>query len=152
VIVEEAVDAREIEVGILGNDHPEASVVGEIVSSNEFYDYKAKYIDGKSGMQIPADLPKQLSDQIREQAVQAFQAIDASGLSRVDFFVGNADGKVYINEINTMPGFTPYSMYPLLWRESGKSYEQLLDELVSLAIERHEAKQNIQYSFEVDEA
>jgi len=149
VVVEEFVDAREIEVGILGNDEPRASVCGEIVSSNDFYDYHAKYIDGKSAMVIPAQLPAALSEQIRSMAVQAFQAIDGSGLSRVDFFLRKEDNELLINEINTMPGFTPYSMYPLLWKETGVSYSELLDELIGLALERHVAKQQIDYGFEV---
>ncbi|BFT69048.1 D-alanine--D-alanine ligase [Paenibacillus sp. P36] len=150
VIIEENIDAREIEVAVLGNDEPQASVVGEIVSSNEFYDYKAKYVDGKSAMVIPADIPAETAEQVRQLAVQAFLAVDGSGLSRVDFFLGKADQKIYINEINTMPGFTPYSMYPLLWQESGKPYTELLDDLIRLAVERHTAKQSIQYSFDVE--
>ncbi|WNQ12118.1 D-alanine--D-alanine ligase [Paenibacillus aurantius] len=148
VIVEESVDAREIEVSVLGNDEPQASVPGEIVSSGSFYDYKAKYIDGKSVMVIPAELPEETAERIRELAVQAFQAIDGTGLSRVDFFLDRQDGSIYLNEINTMPGFTPFSMYPLLWKESGKPYAQLLDELIELAFDRHADKQKLQYSFE----
>ncbi|SDO66941.1 D-alanine-D-alanine ligase [Paenibacillus sp. yr247] len=150
VIVEENIDAREIEVAVLGNDEPIASVAGEIVPSNEFYDYKAKYMDGNSAMIIPADIPAETSEQIRQLAVQAFLAVDGSGLSRVDFFLGKIDQKIYINEINTMPGFTPFSMYPLLWKETGKPYTELLDDLIRLAIERHKAKQSIQYSFDVE--
>jgi D-alanine-D-alanine ligase len=148
VIVEEHVDAREIEVSVLGNEEPEASVPGEIVSSNEFYDYRAKYLDGKSAMIIPAELPEEKANEIREWAIRAFQAIDGSGLSRVDFFLRKSDGAVFINEINTMPGFTPFSMYPLLWKESGKPYGELLDDLIRLAIERHAAKQSIRYTFD----
>ncbi|QHT59285.1 D-alanine--D-alanine ligase [Paenibacillus lycopersici] len=145
VIVEEFVDAREIEVSVLGNDEPRASVVGEITSSSEFYDYKAKYIDGKSMMHIPANVPAEVSEAVREMAVRAFQAIDGSGLSRVDFFLRKEDGQLFINEVNTMPGFTPYSMYPLMWKESGVPYAQLLDTLIQLAIERHAEKQRIDY-------
>ncbi|MCY9593179.1 D-alanine--D-alanine ligase [Paenibacillus chitinolyticus] len=148
VIVEEFVDAREIEVAILGNEEPLASVPGEIVSSSEFYDYKAKYVDGKSTMVIPAELPEETAAQIRELAIQAFQSIDGSGLSRVDFFLTRTDGQIYINEINTMPGFTPFSMYPLLWKETGKPYAELLDDLIRLALERHTAKQQIKYTVE----
>lgn len=148
VIVEEFINAREVEVAVLGNDEPQASVVGEIVSSNDFYDYKAKYLDGKSSMIIPADIPAELSGQLRELAVCAFQAIDGSGLSRVDFFLRKEDNTIFINEINTMPGFTPFSMYPLLWQESGKSYRELLDELIRLALQRHESKQKLQFSFD----
>lgn len=150
VIVEEFINAREVEVAVLGNEEPRTSVVGEVVSSNEFYDYKAKYIDGKSSMIIPAEIPQELSDQIRELAVHAFQAIDGSGLSRVDFFLRKEDNRIFINEINTMPGFTPYSMYPLLWKETGKPYGELLDDLITLALQRHAEKQRLQYSFDVE--
>jgi D-alanine-D-alanine ligase len=150
VIIEENIDAREIEVAVLGNDEPIASVVGEIVSSNEFYDYKAKYLDGKSAMIIPAEISQEVSDEVRALALRAFLAVDGSGLSRVDFFLGKIDQKIYINEINTMPGFTPFSMYPLLWQETGKPYKELLDDLIRLALERHAAKQNIQYSFDAE--
>ncbi|MGF7033945.1 D-alanine-D-alanine ligase [Paenibacillus mucilaginosus] len=149
VIVEEFIDARELEVAVLGNDEPQASVVGEIVSSGEFYDYKAKYIDGKSSMIIPAEINSEQASRIRDLAVRAFQSIDGTGLSRVDFFLRKDNGEIYINEINTMPGFTPFSMYPLLWRESGKPYSELLDDLVRLAIQRHEEKQRLQYSFDL---
>ncbi|MBO7746700.1 D-alanine--D-alanine ligase [Paenibacillus sp. MWE-103] len=145
VIVEEFVDAREIEVSVLGNDEPRASVVGEITSSSEFYDYKAKYIDGKSMMHIPANLPAEVSEAVREMAVRAFQAIDGSGLSRVDFFLRKEDNQLLINEVNTMPGFTPFSMYPLMWKESGVSYAELLDTLIALAISRHSEKQRIDF-------
>jgi D-alanine-D-alanine ligase len=150
VIVEEYVEAREIEVSVLGNDEPQASVPGEIVSSNEFYDYRAKYIDGKSVMIIPAEIPNELAEEIRAMAIKAFVAIDGSGLSRVDFFLRKSDNAVFVNEINTMPGFTPYSMYPLLWQESGKPYGELLDDLIRLALERHEAKQKIRYTFDAE--
>jgi len=150
VIVEEFVDAREIEVAILGNDNPKASVCGEVISSNDFYDYRAKYVDGKSAMMIPADLPAITADLIRDFAIQAFQAIDGTGLSRVDFFLLKSDGSILINEINTMPGFTAFSMYPLLWKETGMSYSELLDELIQLAIERHAAKQLIKYGMDVE--
>jgi D-alanine-D-alanine ligase len=148
VIVEEYVDAREIEVSVLGNDEPEASVPGEIVPCNEFYDYKAKYVDGKSEMVIPATIEPELAEKLRQLAIRAFLAIDGSGLSRVDFFVKKSDGAIYINEINTMPGFTPFSMYPLMWRESGKPYEVLLDNLIQLALQRHADKQLIHYADE----
>lgn len=148
IIVEEYIDAREIEVSVLGNDEPQASVPGEIVPSNEFYDYKSKYVDGKSRMMIPAeDLSSEKAEELRQMAIQAFQAIDGSGLSRVDFFVRKSDGVIMINEVNTMPGFTPYSMYPLLWRESGKSYHELLDHLIDLALQRYNEKQRIEYGF-----
>lgn len=145
VIVEEFVDAREIEVSVLGNDEPRASVPGEICSSNEFYDYKAKYIDGKSVMVIPAEIPPETADAVRTMAVRAFRAIDNSGLCRADFFLRRSDGQLFINEVNTMPGFTPFSMYPLMWKETGVSYRELLDELIRLAIERHAERQALEY-------
>lgn len=141
IIVEAFVDAREIEVAVLGNDEPIASVPGEILPSKEFYDYEAKYLDGKSRLIIPAELPEATAKQIRQMAIQAFKAIDASGLSRVDFFLTRDSGDIFINEINTMPGFTQYSMYPLLWQHSGISYSDLIDRLIQLALERHEEKQ-----------
>lgn len=146
VIVEEFINAREVEVAVLGNDEPQASVPGEIIPSNEFYDYKAKYVDGKSNVVIPAEVSPEVTGQLREMAVRAFQAIDGTGLSRVDFFIRKEDQAIMINEINTMPGFTPISMYPMLWRETGKPYRELLDDLIRLALERHEDKQQIQYT------
>ncbi|WP_372660429.1 D-alanine--D-alanine ligase family protein [Cohnella sp.] len=148
VIVEEFVDAREIEVSVLGNDEPRASVPGEICSSNEFYDYKAKYIDGKSVMVIPAEVSPEVADAVRKMAVQAFQSIDGSGLCRADFFLRRSDGALFINEVNTLPGFTPYSMYPLMWKESGVPYRELLDTLIQLAIDRHAERQSLEYGGE----
>lgn len=145
VIVEEFVDAREVEVGVLGNDEPLASVPGEIVSSGEYYDYQAKYLDGKSQMLIPAPLDTELADRVRDLAVKAFKAIAGSGLCRADFFVKKSDGSIWINEVNTMPGFTPFSMYPLLWRETGVSYEALLDRLIELALERYETRAKLDF-------
>ncbi|HLI71354.1 MAG TPA: D-alanine--D-alanine ligase [Ktedonobacteraceae bacterium] len=141
VIVEHGINCREFECAVLGNDEPVASVVGEIVSSNEFYDYRAKYIDGKSQAIIPADIPQETAEVIRRQSIKAFTALDLSGLARVDFFLEKETGEVYINEVNTMPGFTEISMYPKLWEASGLSYTQLLDRLIELAIERHEDRQ-----------
>ncbi|WP_018753462.1 D-alanine--D-alanine ligase [Paenibacillus sanguinis] len=145
VIVEEFVDAREVEVGVLGNNEPLASVPGEIVSSGEYYDYQAKYLDGKSQMLVPAQLDSELADRIGELAVKAFKAVACSGLCRADFFVLKSDQTVWINEVNTMPGFTPFSMYPLLWRETGVAYEVLLDRLIELGLERHAARQNLEF-------
>ncbi len=141
IIIERGINCREAECGVLGNDEPIASVVGEIVSSNEFYDYRAKYIDGKSQTIIPANIPPTIAEEIRRQAVQAFLALDLSGLARVDFFIERETGQVYINEVNTLPGFTSISMYPKLWEASGLSYDQLLDRLIELAIERHADRQ-----------
>jgi len=138
VIVEQGVKgAREIECSVLGNDAPEASIPGEIIPSNEFYDYDAKYVDGKSKAIVPAKLSRAVTSAIRKLAVEAFRVIDCSGMARVDFFVTKGRGKIYLNEINTIPGFTAISMYPKMWESSGVSYPQLLDRLITLAIERH---------------
>lgn len=149
VIIEEFIPAREIEVAVLGNDEPQASMPGEIISSNEFYDYRAKYVDGKSEIQIPAKLPAEVIDQLRTWAIQSFQAIDGSGLARVDFFVRLDNGKVLINEINTMPGFTKYSMYAKLWEQSGLSYSELVRKLIDLAFERYKEKQRNETKFDI---
>lgn len=141
IVVEHGLNCREFECAVLGNDEPLVSVVGEIVASNEFYDYNAKYINGKSQAIIPANIPQKVSDEIRRQAFQAFQALDLNGLARIDFFMDKATEKVYINEVNTMPGFTEVSMYPKLWEASGLPYKQLLDRMIELAIERHEDRQ-----------
>jgi D-alanine-D-alanine ligase len=141
IIIERGLNCREMECAVLGNDEPIASVVGEVISSNEFYDYRAKYIDGKSEVVIPADIPQETAEEVRRQAVQAFLALDLSGLSRVDFFLEKETGQVYINEVNTLPGFTSISMYPKLWEASGLPYAQLMDRLIELAIERHADRQ-----------
>jgi D-alanine-D-alanine ligase len=140
ILVEEFVDAREIEVAVLGNHRPEASIPGEIVPSNEFYDYNAKYLDGKSEERIPAPLPPELAERLRAMAVQAFIALECSGMARVDFFVTRLGSEVFLNEINTIPGFTPISMYPKLWAASGLPYPALIDRLIQLAIERWEER------------
>lgn len=138
ILVEEFINGREVECAVLGNDEPEASTVGEIVPCNEFYDYNAKYEQGdNSKIIIPADLPEDTVKTIREYAIKAFKALDCAGLSRVDFFVHKETGKVYINEINTLPGFTRISMYPKLWEASGLSYEKLIERLIELAEERY---------------
>ncbi|HEX8227870.1 MAG TPA: D-alanine--D-alanine ligase family protein [Chloroflexia bacterium] len=138
IVIEQGVDAREFEVAVLGNDEPEASVVGEIVPGNEFYDYRAKYVDDNSELIIPARIPEYISQKIQDYAIRAFRAIDASGMSRVDFFVSRDLSQVWVNEINTIPGFTRISMYPKLWEASGLTYSKLLDRLIELAIERHQ--------------
>jgi D-alanine-D-alanine ligase len=140
VIVERAVNGREIEVSILGNEHPIASLPGEIITGHEFYDYEDKYVDTTSRTEVPAKLPKKIIDRIQREAIRAFQAVDGSGLARVDFFVERGTNRVIINEINTMPGFTSISMYPKLWEASGIPYSELIDRLVELAIERHADK------------
>jgi D-alanine-D-alanine ligase len=138
VVVEEGIEGvREIECSVLGNDRPIASILGEIIPSNEFYDYDAKYVDGKSEAVIPANLPAATKKKVRDLAVKAFRTIDCAGMSRVDFFVTKRGGKVYLNEVNTIPGFTSISMYPKLWEASGIPYAELLDRLIDLAIERH---------------
>ncbi|AIQ11139.1 D-alanine--D-alanine ligase [Paenibacillus durus] len=148
VLVEEFIEGRELEVSVLGNDEPEASVPGEIVSSGEYYDYAAKYIDGKSQMLIPASVDPETADRLRELALAAYRAIQGSGIARVDFFLRKSDGRILINEVNTMPGFTPFSMYPLLWRETGLSYQALLDRMIALAFERYQLKQGLKYDNE----
>ena len=140
VLVEEFVDGREIEVAVLGNHKPEASVPGEIVPSNEFYDYNAKYLDGKSTERIPAPLPPELTEKVRAMAIQAFTSLECAGMARVDFFVTRLGSELLLNEINTLPGFTPISMYPKLWAASGLPYPQLIDRLIQLAIERWEER------------
>jgi D-alanine-D-alanine ligase len=137
LLVEVAVDAREIEVGVLGNDEPIASVPGEIIPGNEFYDFAAKYLDGTSALLIPAPLPDDKALEIRRMAVQAYVATDCAGMARADFLLDRGTGVVYMNEINTIPGFTPISMYPKLWAASGISYAELIDRLIELALERH---------------
>lgn len=138
LLVEEAVaNAREIECSVLGNDDPIASVPGEVVPSNEFYDYAAKYIDGRSALRIPAPLPPEVAAQVRTLAVQAFRALDGAGLARVDFLLNGQTGQLYLNEVNTLPGFTAISMYPKLWEATGISYAELIDRLIDLALERH---------------
>jgi D-alanine-D-alanine ligase len=139
IMVEEFIDGREIECAILGNEEPIASVPGEVIPCNEFYDYKAKYIDNRSETRIPADLTPEVAEQVQRLAIRAFKALGASGLSRVDFFLERGTDRIVLNEINTMPGFTSISMYAKLWAASGIPYPELVDRLVELAIERHEA-------------
>lgn len=138
ILIEKGLDAMELECSVLGNDQPEASVVGEIIPANEFYDYEAKYHSDASKTVIPAKIPNDLSDRIRFKAVEAFKALDCAGMGRVDFLVERKSQKIYLNEINTIPGFTPISMYPKLWEASGLSYPDLIDRLIDLAVERHE--------------
>jgi D-alanine-D-alanine ligase len=136
IVVEAGVTAREVECAVLGNESPSASVIGEITFESDFYDYETKYTDGLAQLIIPADLPEAIATQLRELAIEAFRAVDASGLSRVDFFFVEATGEVFINEINTLPGFTALSMYPQLWANTGVAFPDLVDRLVQLAIER----------------
>lgn len=142
VLIERGVNAREIEVSVLGNEEPQVSVPGEIIPSREFYSYEAKYIDDSSNLIIPAPIPPELAQWVQQLAVQAYRAVDCAGMARVDFLLGKNEskrgepGEVYLNEINTIPGFTKISMYPKLWEESGLPYPALVDRLVELALER----------------
>jgi len=140
VVVERAVDAREIEVAVLGNDVPEASVAGEIVPGAEFYSYEDKYVDGKAALRIPAPLEPEVAETVRRRALESYRALDLLGLARVDFFVDRATGDVLFNEANSLPGFTPISMYAKLWEASGVPYDRLLTRLVELALERPGAR------------
>ena len=140
LVVEEAIDGREIEVAVLGNREPRASLPGEIVPSHEFYDYDDKYIDGTCELRVPAPLDVEETAQVRELACQAYRALRCEGMARADFFFEEAGRGFLVNELNTIPGFTPGSMYPKLWEATGLDYPQLIDELVDLAIERHERR------------
>jgi len=151
IVIEEGVGgkkkkAREIECSVLGNDHPEASVAGEIVPGKEFYDYNAKYLDEGSQLIIPAKLSKAEMKRVQHLAVRAFQVVDCAGLARVDFLMDPVTRKIYLNEVNTMPGFTAISMYPKLWAASGLGYPDLIDRLIGLGLERHAEKKKNQYS------
>lgn len=144
IVIEEYINGREIECAILGNNEPQASVLGEIVPSSEFYDYHAKYQDGgKSVLIIPANLSDEKVQEIQKLAIKAYRALDCSGLARADFFVDRENGKVYLNEVNTMPGFTQISMYPKLWEATGISYSKLINRLIELAQERFKEKHSI---------
>jgi len=147
VVVEAAVpNAREIECAVLGNDEPEASLPGEIIPSREFYDYEAKYLDDDSQTVIPADLPAATVARVKTLSIEAFRAIDAAGLARVDFLLARDSGEIVLNEINTMPGFTSISMYSKMWDASGVHYAALVDRLIQLGIERHNQKQKLKTS------
>ncbi len=148
VIVEKAVpNARELEVSLLGNAHPRASLVGEVIPSNEFYDYDAKYVDGASNIQIPANLSEELQEAIRNTAIRAFLAVECEGMARADFLLQRDTDQFYLSELNTIPGFTRISMYPKMWQASGLSYAELLDELVRLALERYERRGKLLTAF-----
>jgi D-alanine-D-alanine ligase len=139
-VVEQGVVARELEVGVIGNQRPEASVVGEVVPGHEFYDFEAKYLDESSKLVIPAPVASAVAERVRELAVSAFQALDCEGFARVDFFYLDSTGEVLVNEVNTIPGFTPKSMFPMLWNATGLPYPELVARLVDLALERHAGK------------
>jgi D-alanine-D-alanine ligase len=136
LVVQRGLNVREIEVSVMGNDHPTASVCGEVLPGAEFYSYDAKYHDERSQTLIPADIPEETSERIRSFAVQAYKACDLAGLARVDFFLDKDSGEVFLNELNTLPGFTKISMYPMLWQASGVSNQELVDKLVDFALER----------------
>jgi D-alanine-D-alanine ligase len=139
-LVEQGIAARELECGVLGNDAPEASVVGEVIPSHEFYDFEAKYLDESLKLEIPAQVPQGIRTLVRELSLRAFQALDCEGFARVDFFYEESTGRVLLNEVNTIPGFTPKSMFPMLWAASGLAYPDLVARLVDLAVERHAAR------------
>ncbi|HMM09631.1 MAG TPA: hypothetical protein PKA35_11015, partial [Paracoccus solventivorans] len=141
LLVEKGIPAREIEVSVLGNEHPIASLPGEVVPGDEFYSYKDKYIDDAAQLLIPAPLGEALTERVRDLAVESFRAIDAAGLARCDFLLDRDTGEVWMNEINTIPGFTSISMYPKLWEATGIPYGELIDRLIQLALERHADKQ-----------
>lgn len=151
LLVEKAIDGREIEVSVLGNDAPIASVPGEIVPSNEFYDYAAKYLDGKSELLIPAPIPDETAERVQALAIEAYVAIDCAGMARADFLLDRQSGEVYVNELNTLPGFTPISMYPKLWEASGMPYAELIERLIELALERHTDKSRSATSYQPPE-
>ncbi|MDH5506718.1 MAG: D-alanine--D-alanine ligase [Anaerolineae bacterium] len=150
VVVQKGLNVREIEVSVLGNDAPEASVCGEVLPGADFYSYDAKYHDDSSQTVIPADIPDHLSEHIRALAVKAFKAIDLAGLARVDFFLDKDSGEIYLNELNTMPGFTHISMYPMLWQASGLSSAALVDRLVQLALARRAEQDATTHEFRRD--
>ncbi|HEY3157352.1 MAG TPA: D-alanine--D-alanine ligase family protein [Vicinamibacterales bacterium] len=147
IVIEAAVPgAREIECAVLGNDDPRASIPGEVIPSREFYDYEAKYLDDASQVIIPADLSDTQVRDVQRLAIAAFRAVDCAGMARVDFFMSRDDGRMYVNEVNTIPGFTTISMYPKMWEASGLSYAALVDRLITLALERHAEKQQLRTS------
>lgn len=148
VIVEEFIDGREVEIGVLGNVDLQTSVVGEIIPVGEFYDYASKYKNIGTELEIPAKIPNEVAQRMTELAKKAYTALECTGLSRVDFFYDEKNDRLLLNEINTMPGFTPYSMYPMLFKEAGVSYPQLIEKLIELAVERFEEKQQNQITAE----
>ena len=147
IVIEKSMEnCREIECSVLGNENPQTSVPGEIIPGAEFYDYSTKYVDDKSRLVIPAPLDDETTRKIRSLSIQAFRAIDGRGLARVDFFVDKSSNAVILNEVNTMPGFTPISMYPKLWAASGLAYEELIDRLIELAIAHFESKRSLKFT------
>jgi D-alanine-D-alanine ligase len=151
LLVEQGIDAREIEVSVLGNDAPIASTAGEVIPGREFYDYAAKYIEDTSRLIIPAPLPEETMRRAQELAVAAFRAIDGAGMARVDFLLDRRDGALYIGEVNTIPGFTAISMYPKLWEASGIPYAELIDRLITLALERDDDRRRTVHTYQPPE-
>src|SRR6202035_2191809 len=149
ILVEKAIRGREIEVSVLGNEDPEASVPGEIVPHREFYDYAAKYLEEGTRLLIPAQLNRAQVKRFQESAVRAFRSLECLGMARVDFFLERRTGRILLNEINTIPGFTSLSMYPKLWEPSGLSYRNLLDRLIELALAQHREKLRTKYTIEL---
>ena len=149
ILVEKRVDAREIEVSVLGNDEPQVSVAGEIVSNSDFYDYEAKYVSSSAELIIPASITQNQLRSVQEMALEAYKAIDCSGMARVDFLLDNISGDLWVNELNTIPGFTSISMYPKLWQASGVEFSELIDILIELALERKIQRDSVHRSFEV---
>ena len=145
--MEKGIEAREIELSVLGNDDPRASIPGEIIPAREFYDYQAKYVDDDSRLLIPAPLTEQQVREAQELAIRSFQALECAGMARVDLFLEKPTGKFFVNEINTLPGFTSISMYPKLWEASGLAYSDLLDRLIELALERHAEKKKLKTKY-----
>ncbi len=150
LVIQQGIEAREIEVSVLGNDDPIASIPGEVIPSREFYDYQAKYIDDDSELVIPARLDEETTRRVREMAVIAYRALDCAGMARADFLLEKPTGKLWLNELNTIPGFTQISMYPKLWEATGVSYPELIDRLIALAIERFEDRSRSETSFRVE--
>jgi D-alanine-D-alanine ligase len=147
ILVERAVNAREIEVAVLGNDAPEASVLGEIVPKAEFYDYESKYVDDDTELLVPAPVDEEVAERARALALRAFGILEGAGLARVDFFLDRDTGELFLNELNSLPGFTEVSMYPRLWQASGLSYPALLDRLIELALERHRRRSALERTY-----
>ena len=147
ILIEKAIDAREIEVAVLGNEEPRASVPGEIAQQHEFYDYEAKYADDTTEMLIPAPLDQELTERIRSMAVEAYRTLEGEGIARVDFLIDRTTGEIYINELNSLPGFTESSMFPLMWQATGLPYPALLDRLIELALERHSKRSQLETTY-----
>jgi D-alanine-D-alanine ligase len=148
ILVERGIEAREIELSVLGNEHPEASVPGEVVPSDEYYSYRAKYIDDQSELHIPAPIDFETTEEARRIAVEAYKAIDGAGMARVDMLLERETERLYLNELNTIPGFTSISMYPKLWEASGLSYSELMDRLIELAQARQAQKDRLIRTYE----